>query len=175
MNPPVDAEAAEEGFLVVGFAIDGTLVDKWRWLYRDLSAKWSNICEDLLSAKGVNFDYTWQGPLSHIRTKLTSARGAGICTLFVNDHVASSNLLLRGHDRAVEHDVSRMFVSSLRNVHLVQAATTQSEPFAEVLSLSERPLMVIVPIPDDSISDQDNDVVQELSVHLASAFLRSDQ
>jgi len=43
------------------------------------------------------------------------------------------------------------------------------------LSLSERPLMVIVPIPDESISDQDNDVVRELALHLASAFLRSDQ
>src|SRR5262245_60674490 len=172
MNPPVDAE---RGFSVVGFAIDGSLVDKWRWMYRDLSAKWSNICEDLLRAKGVNFDYTWQGPLSHVRTKLTSARGAGICTIFVNGQVASSNLLLRGHDDVVERDVSRMFVSSLQNVHSVQAATAQSDPFAEVLSLSERPLMVVVPIPDESISDQDHDVVQELSVHLASAFLRADE
>jgi hypothetical protein len=60
-------------------------------------------------------------------------------------------------------------------VHLVQTITSLSEPFAEVLSLSERPLMVIVPIPDESISDQDNDVVQELALHLASAFLRGDQ
>src|SRR5215475_11186073 len=172
MNASVDAEG---GFTVAAFTIDGALECKDQWIYSNLSARWSNICDELLRAKGVNFNYPWIGPLSHIRTKLTSARGAGICTIFVNGHVASSNLLLRGHDRVVERDVSRMFVSSLQNVHLVQAATTKSEPFAEVLSLSERPLMVVVPIPDDSISDQDHDVVQELSVHLASAFLRADE
>jgi len=172
MNAPVDAEG---GFTVAGFTIDGTLEFKGRWSYRDLSAKWSNICDDLFRAKGVNFDYTWSGPLSHIRTKLTSARGAGLFTIFVNAHVATSNLLLRGHDLGAEREMSRMFVGSLQKVYLVQSITRLSEPFAEALSLSERPLMVIVPIPDELISDQDNDVVQELALHLASAFLRSDQ
>jgi hypothetical protein len=166
---------AEGGFTVAGFTIDGTLEGKWRWTYRDLSAKWSNICDELLRAKGVNFDYTWSGPLSHIRTKLTSTRGAALFTIFVNAYVATSNLLLRGHYRGAERDTSRMFVRSLQKVHLVQTITSLSEPFAEVLSLSERPLMVIMPIPDESISDQDNDVVQELALHLASAFLRGDQ
>jgi len=165
---------SDEGFFVAAFTIDGTSGGKGRWVYRDLSAKWSNVCDDLLRAKGVNFNYNWEGPLSDIRTRLTSERGAGLLTIFVNGHVALSSLLLRGHDRGAEHDMSRMFVSSLQEVHLVQAVTELSEPFAEVLSLSERPLMAVVPIPDASISDQDHDVVRELSLHLASAFMRTD-
>lgn len=170
MNAAVDPE----GFFIAAFAIDGSLEGQGRWIYRDLSAKWSNICDKLLYEEGVNFDHIWRGPLSHIRTKLTSARGAGICTIFVNDHVASSILLLRGHDRGAERDLSRMFVSSLQRVHLVRAITKLSEPFAEVLSMAERPLMAVVPIPDESISDEDHDLVRELSLHLASAFLRAD-
>ena len=171
MNASVDAEG---GFTVAAFTIDGALECKDQWIYSNLSARWSNICDELLRAKGVNFNYPWIGPLSHIRTKLTSARGAGICTIFVNGHVAVSVLLLRGRDGGAERDMSRMFVNSLQKVDLVQSITKLSEPFAEVLSLSERPLMVVVPIPDESISDQDNDVVRELSLHLASAFLRAD-
>lgn len=172
MNASVDAE---EGFFIASFAIDATLEGKGRWAYRDLSAKWSNTCTELLRAEGVNFDHTWSGPLSHIRTKLTSARGAGICTIFVYDHVASSFLLLRGQDHGTERDVSQMFVNSLRNVDLVRASTRLAEPFAEVLSMSERPLMVVMPIPDASISDQDHNLVRELSLHLASAFLRAEE
>ena len=172
MNAPVDTEA---GFTVAAFSIDGALEGKGRWIYRNLSAKWSKICDELLREKGVNFNYTWTGPLSHIRTRLTSARGAGLCTIYVNDHVAMSILLLRGHDPGAERDMSRMFVSSLQKVHLVRSITRLSQPFAEALSLPERPLMAVVPFPDQSISDQENDEARELSLHLASAFFRTDE
>jgi hypothetical protein len=169
----VNATVDPEGFFVASFAIDGTLEGKGRWIYRDLSTRWSSICDELLSEEGVNFDHTWRGELSHIRTKLTSARGAGICTIFVNDHVGASILLLRGDDRAAERDVSRLFVSSLQKAPLVQTSAGSTEPFMEVLSMSERPLMAAVPFPDESISDQDHGVARELSLHLASAFLRA--
>src|SRR5262249_25983748 len=143
MNETVDAE---RGFTVAGFTIDGVLEGKWPWTYRELSPRWSNICDQLLRERGVNFDHTWSGPLSHIRTKLTSSRGAGLLTIFVNAHVAASHLVLRGHDLGAEREMSKMFVSSFQQVRLVQSITTLSEPFAEVLSLSERPLMVVVPI-----------------------------
>jgi hypothetical protein len=145
MNANTDAE---EGFFVAAFAIDGKLEAKGRWIYRDLSAKCSSIYDDLLRAKGLNINYTWDGPLSHIRTKLTSARGAGLLTIFAKGHVALPSLLLRGHDSPAECDMSRMFLSSLQKVHLVQAITGLSEPLAELLSLSERPLMAAVGIPD---------------------------
>jgi len=172
MNATVDAEG---GFTVATFTIDGSLEGKGRWMYRDLSAKWSNICDELLRAKGVNFNYTWSGPLSHIRTRLTSVRGAALCTIYVNGHTNIMSLLLRGHNDGAERDMSRMWVSSREKLHLVQAVTTLSEPFAEILSLSERPLMAVVPVPDGSISDQEQDEARELSLHLASAFLRGDQ
>lgn len=109
----MNATMGSEGFFIASFAINGILEGKGRWLYRDLSAKWSNICDELLREKSANFDYTWSEALSYIRTRLTSVRGAGICTMFVNNDVASSMLLLRGGDRAAERDVSRMFCSSL--------------------------------------------------------------
>jgi hypothetical protein len=172
MNANIDAG---EGFFVAAFTIDGTLEGKGRWMYRDLSSKWLNLCDELLRAKGANFDYRWSGPLSHIRTRLTSDHGAGICTIFVNDRVGVSILLLRGRDGSAERNVSRMFVNSLQKVHLAQSISGLSEPLAEVFALSERPLMVVVPIPDESLSDQEQDEARELSLHMASAFLRADE
>jgi len=171
MNASPDAE----GFFIAGFAIDGSLEVKDRWNYRDLSSRWSNVCDELLRTKGVNFNHTWSGPLSHIRTRLTSARGAGLCAVYVNDHIAWSSLLLRGNDRGAELATSKMYVNSLQRTDFLQVFAALSEPFAEVLSMSERPVMVFVPIPDEAVSDQDYDVVRELSLHLASAFLRADE
>ena len=101
--------------------------------------------------------------------------GAALFTIYVNGHTNIMSLLLRGHNDGAERDMSRMWVSSREKLHLVQAVTTLSEPFAEILSLSERPLMAVVPVPDGSISDQEQDEARELSLHLASAFLRGDQ
>src|SRR5215813_3980005 len=111
----------------------------------------------------------------HIRTRLTSARGAGLCAVYVNDHIAWSSLLLRGNDRGAELATSKMYVNSLQRTDFLQVFAALPEPFAEVLSMSERPLMAFVPIPDEAVSDQDYDVVRELSLHLASAFLRADE
>jgi hypothetical protein len=165
---PIDD--GSDGFSVASFAIDGKLEGLGRWDNQNLSPKWTKICEDILRVKGDNFDYNWTGALSHVRTKCTSARGAAICTFFVNDQSASSILLVRGHDSAAERDVARLFVNSLQKVPLVQVSTNISEPFVDILSISERPLMVVVPFPIDAISDQDHGVVRELSLHLAAAY-----
>ncbi len=111
MNATVDAEG---GFTIAAFTIDGSLEGKGRWMYRGLSAKWSSICDELLRTEGVNFNYTWSGPLSHIRTRLTSVRGAALLTIYVNAHTNIMSLLLRGHNDA------RMWISSLEKLHLVQ-------------------------------------------------------
>lgn len=41
---------------------------------------------------------------------------------------------------------------------------------AMAISAPAAPAMVIVPRPDDDISDQDHDFVGELGLHLAGAF-----
>jgi hypothetical protein len=58
MNATVDAEG---GFTVAAFTFDGSLEGKGRWMYRDLSARWSKICDEFVRAKGVNFNHLGAG------------------------------------------------------------------------------------------------------------------
>jgi hypothetical protein len=163
-----------EGFHLAAFGIDGALEGEGRWGHEDLSKRWLKLCDELIAEKGVNFDHQWTGPLSKIRSKMTSANGACICTFFVNDRVVSSILLLQGSDPQSELEVSTMFVESLRATPLVMAASNSPEPFGDVLSIDQRPLMVVVPFPDAAVSEQSYDLVRELSLHIASAFMRSE-
>lgn len=167
-RPAIDAE----GFYLAAFGVDGVLEGEGHWDHQDLSERWLTLCDELIAEKGMNFDHQWTGPLSKIRTKMTSANGAGICTFFVNERTVSSVLLLRGIEPQSELEVSTMFVESLRATPLVAAASGSSEPFADVLSIVQRPLMVVVPFPDPTVSDQSYDLVRELSLHLSSAFMR---
>lgn len=71
---------------------------------------------------------------------------------------------------AAESTVLDLFIASLRKVEMVRATASSDEPFAEVLRIRERPLLVVVPWPDPEISDPDEALVRKLGVHLAGAF-----
>ena len=161
---------AADNFFIASFGIDGNLEGVGQWEGKNLSPKWAQVCSDLLAAKGPSFEYVWGAPLSHIRTKFTSAQGAAICTFFVNESVASSLMMLAGYNATAEREVAGLFVNSLRAAPLVQQNAGSAEPFAEALSLSQRPLMAVVPFPIETISDQDHSLVRELSLHLACAY-----
>lgn len=161
-----------EGFHLAAFGLDGTLEGDRKQKHQDLSTHWLKVCDELIAEKGLNFDHQWTGALSKIRSKITSAKGAAICTFFVNDQAVSSMLLLSGGDEQSEREISTMFIGSLRKTSLVVAASNKVEPFAEILTIIQRPLMVVVPFSNLAVSDQSYDLVRELSLHLASAFMR---
>jgi hypothetical protein len=56
---------------------------------------------------------------------------------------------------------------------MVQAAAPHGMAFQAALTLRQRPLMIVVPWPDDSISEDDHRLVRDLALHLAGAFLAS--
>jgi hypothetical protein len=164
--------AAYRGFFIAAFDVGGNLEGLEHWAKNDLSTKWTVVCQDLLDSKGNNFQYVWKEPLSHVGTKFSSARGAAICSFEVNNQIAMSMSLLSGRDEAADADLARLFfefLQKLPSIHGVQSA----DSFAQILSISERPLMVAVPYPVEAITDQDHKIVQELSLHLASAYFQS--
>lgn len=164
-------DSETKGFYLAAFGVDGALEGDGYWRHQDLSERWLNLCEELFAVKGQNFDYRWTGSLSKIRTKMTSANGTGICTFFIDKRVASSVLLLRGTEAQSEAQSCRLFVDSLRATPFLKTAGSLAEPFQDVFKIANRPLMIVVPFPDPAISDQDFDLVRELSLHLASAFM----
>ena len=153
---------------------DGEFIETDKRNLSALSEKWLNICEEYLFHYGDEFDAPWSGNLSHIKTKFISESGAALATFSSNDRPAVSIALVTGLSSEVESSVLKMFVNSLRKVELVRASAQSSEPFEKILSIESRPLAIIVPWGDPEISEQDQQLTQELSLHFAAAYLMRD-
>ncbi len=164
--------APPQGFFVAPFAIDGR---QEGLAFRDcakLSPKWLALCAAFLKEKGPIFDAAGIGGIAHVRTTMTAAAGAALLTLRVRDRIASSSVLIDGSAPGAQRQVVESFVASMRRIDLVRAAASDPEPFAAALAIRERPLMIVVPWPDENLSDADQDVVRELDLHLAAAFFQ---
>ncbi|MBS0260406.1 MAG: hypothetical protein JSS02_00510, partial [Planctomycetes bacterium] len=131
---------------------------------------WREVCTAFLKKHGAVFDVLWDGNLSEIRTKFTSANGAAIATFFVREHVTASVLLLRARSPTIEKQLTEMFVDSLRRTTWVVQAATTPFPFSTAGSIIDRPLLLVVAFPEPSVSEHEQSITRELVLHLAGAF-----
>ena len=136
-----------------------------------LSPGWLEACGALLEEGEGQFDVNWSGPLAHLRTKLTAAGSAAMVTFGVSDRPAVALFVAPGTDRAAEDAVLGAWVDSLRGIEHVKQVTRWKEPFADVLGITERPLVVAVPWTHTGVPEDDAVLVRDLAMHLASAFL----
>ena len=104
------------GFFLAPFGADGEGVGVNFQDLTKLSNKWRTICAEYLLRFGESFEAVWEGQLSHITTRFTSAPSSGVAigTFLVHGLVASSLLLLRGVQRIAEREAMTMFVDSLK-------------------------------------------------------------
>jgi hypothetical protein len=160
------------GFCVAPFAFDGELLAVDQWPFSKLSSKWLAVCDAFLGSNGSDFNASWAGPLNHIRTRFSSASGTALVTFQVNGTPVSSLALVSGVSEAADIEVLTMFVNSLRGVSLVRSAAKSSTPFEQALRMQQRPLMVVVVWAPTAVSDQDHELVRELSLHIAGAFFQ---
>lgn len=72
----------------------------------------------------------------------------------------------------METSVAQMFVDALRSA-IPEQLLGDGHNFSGVLSLEQRPVMMVVPFFDRDRSDSDGDIVRELSWHFAAAVLQS--
>jgi hypothetical protein len=160
------------GFFVAPFLIDGNLEDIGFWEFAELSEQWLGTCQSILDHYDASFEMPWQGNLSHISTKVTSASGAALVTFRIHGTIASSIALVSGVHSQVEDEVLRMYTESLRRISLAQGIADSPEAFEKARSIKERPLMIVVPWPQDAIDPNDYSLIQELAIHLAAAFFK---
>ena len=161
----------ESTFFLAPFAYDGELMGVGTFKLSELSPKWLGICEAILAHEGEVFRVSLQEALSHLEIQLTSSNGIGLGTFYAHGHVALSTSYLRGDDFDAESELLQMFVSSLRQVNLVQNARVNDLPFQQVFGMKERPLYVVVAWANPKISAEDQELIRELSNHFAGAFL----
>jgi hypothetical protein len=162
--------STEPGFYVTPFGVDGEQAGLGFWATSKLSAEWLDVCSRFLATHGSSFDASWERELGHIQTKFTSASGTALVTFSLHGSIASSLLLLSGRFPASERSVAEMFIDSLKRTIWVRKAATSSHPYSRVTSVSERPLVIVVAWPEPGVSEQDHNLVRELSLHLAGVF-----
>lgn len=161
----------QQGYYITPFAPDGELLGTGFLHYSSLSSRWIDNCRGFLMAHGMVFRASWERQLQKIETKLTSEKGAGIGTFYVNGVPAVSTLYLSGSNEAADDQVANLFMESMQKVEFVRRAASTSEPFSAIRSIKDRPLTVVVVWGNAGISVEDFELVRELSNHFAAAFM----
>jgi len=164
--------SAKPDYYVAPFSPDGELIGIGGRMISELSTKWLGFCNQLIASKGAVFQCKIPLPtLQHITVQVTSGSGTALVSFLVNDHPASSAVALTGQRATAEAEVLRMFVESMRRVPTVQELARTTKPFDCLLAITERPLYGVVLWANQSISESDQQLVQELENHLAAALL----
>ena len=164
------AQARASGFWVAPFGIDGELEGTGFWDFSSLTERWLEHYRAFLKAKGPNFDCQLDEPLSRFRLKLTSSSGAALLTISVLNNVASSLALLGGIFPEIDRQVARLFVDSVRRSALAKTTANSAKPFETLFNIAHRPLMAVIPWPNDLIPAEDYNLAREVGLHFSAAF-----
>ncbi|MCC8443898.1 hypothetical protein LN449_15420 [Xanthomonas cannabis] len=160
----------QKSFCVAAFSVDGLLVGAHQWTMASLSPNWLDLCSEYLDHHGDHFNAQWSGALAHISTNFTSEQGVALVTFSSNGMPAASILLASGKSRDADLSAMKLFINSLIGIDAVRLGAATDEPFREMLSIPDRPLMVVVPWADESDDAQEHSLIRELSLHLAAAY-----
>jgi len=163
----------EPSFEVAAFDPSGLLLGTSHRQLCDLSEKWLTIATAYLTLHGSNFKADWGGPLAHLVTQITSSDGVALVSFYADGVLVASIALLCGVKSDAELSVLKMFVQSLRKTEMVRASAVDEMPFEDVFQLMRRPLMVVVPWGDERVTEQDDQLVQELALHFAAAYFQA--
>jgi hypothetical protein len=158
------------GFYIEAVGIDGQTVGKAFQEQGKLSGKWLTIFSHHLQSHGAVFDTPLEGPLAHIRIQFTAANSSALATLSVHEVPAASLLLLGGKSPETEKALGEMFIQSMRRSFPAQATGAGANAFQQILSSTERPMIVVVPLPNEGVEIGDRELVKEITQHLAGAF-----
>jgi hypothetical protein len=163
----------QQVFFLAAFDSTGELVGQSVFDPTRLSARWLLFCERLLAGHGEQVAVTLAGPLAHIALRFTSASGAAIGTFSAGGHLVNSILFLSGREPDADTEVSEMFHRSVSgNVFKLQS-TSNPSPFCDLFKIEDRPLACIVAWGNPEVTEEEDELITELSWHLAGAFFSS--
>ena len=157
-------------FTVAPFAIDGAPEGQAKWSVTDLSPKWIDLCSRLIVQNGAIVDHSLDGPLSHLRVQCAYGNGAALITIAVHGRPVSMAAFASGNSSAADMDTLAMFAATI-----AQASAgfhkSNDRAFSALPAIADRPLLTVVPWPDDLISDQEHALARELMLHFTAALL----
>jgi hypothetical protein len=160
-------------FHLAAFDATGELVGQTSFDPAQLSPKWLQFCDELLTANGERFAVNLPVPLNRIALRFTAASGAAMATFSASGHLANSILLLSGHEPDADNEVRQMFHQSISASISRLGLTRNPSPFRDLVNIAKRPLACVVAWGSSHVSDEDDSLVKELSWHLAAAFFES--
>ncbi len=166
------SEPRQNGFCILPFAPDGAPLGKGFWEFDRLSGRWIDACSAFLLSHGPSFKASWGQELEHIVTTLTSDSGAGLATFYVRGIPALSTLYVSGKNKDTDSEVLEMFIRSMQSTEFARG---DSSAFESIRNIAERPLTAAVVWESDALSDDDRDLLRELSTHFAAAMFLANE
>ena len=157
-----------QSFYAAPFAIDGELLGVGAWQLSALSPRWLTFAREVLKSAGAQFNGCLPPPFERVALRYTSAGEAALATFCIGAVPVASSAYLRGGDTVAERQLLEMFVGSARRSEVVRQCQKTREPFAEVFSISERPLHTVIAW---GTQGSDADIISQLGNHFAGAFL----
>jgi hypothetical protein len=91
--------------------------------------------------------------------------------IYAHELAASSFIVVLGTVPAAEAHMLAMFAESVRASTRHYQVSGLLNPFHEMTTLRERPITMVVPWAQSSISQQDHELVNELMRHFAAALI----
>lgn len=153
------------------FLPNGELVGTRTVEIGDLSDKWLEICASFIAHKGPAFRASWGQQLSHIETRLTAAGGAAMGTFWAHGEIVVSELYLAGRNPAAESEAAELFIGSLEKSDFAKSDRVAGpSAFDQLRDSLERPLTATVVWGNPKVSEQDNQLIFELTRHFAAAL-----
>jgi hypothetical protein len=158
-------------FWIAPFVLDGELLGVGEWRIEDLSSRWIDVCASLIEYYGPVFDQRLQGPLGHIRIRCTAVDSGAMVILYAREVAAASFAVVLGKAPIAEAQMLAMFADRISSSTSRYHVRGSSKPFREMTTLPERPIAMVVPWAQSPISEQDHELVTELTRHLAAALI----
>jgi hypothetical protein len=163
---------ANETYFIAPYVIDGELVGVEPVKLASLSSRWIGVCRDLIEVHGLEFEESLEGPLSHLRIKYTSAKGAALILVSVHERPAVSGVFASGLSDETDLEALGMFAASAAQSLAKFRAIGRNSSFAGLATISERPLLVVIPYADALLTDEEYGLAKELMQHVAAAHMR---
>lgn len=163
------SEATARSFYVAPFVFNGELQGVDTWQISELSPCWLEFGREVLRDGGPSFSASLPAPFQRASLRFTSACGTALATFSFDGVIVASSAYLRGDDPIAEKQLLEMFIESLRRVPVVRQSQISPHPFAEVFSITKRPLHVVVTW--GSSPAEDSEMVTQLDLHFAGGFL----
>ena len=162
-----------DSFYVAAFSCNGEMLGLGERKYNEFSPGLREQCAMMLKRYGSVFTTSLKQYVPGAELQFTSQSGSALITVYFDGKPEISGVFASGREPSVDSEVLRLFHLSICRTQIIKPFLDQN-PFGEIITLLERPLLGIVCWVSTSATDEYLGIMRELVLHLAVVFFQSE-